>query len=221
MKINQYPSAEEVKKNKSWVQEEADRKKYDEKLIDKLSSKLCNHERNQITDKKLLKERHSKTDVFFKAELIHQENYKEYKDAYYWYRCMSREDYIYIVTNSEVVINRAKDYGGIAPNFEYAETYFTKSGGSHIIEFKMNMNGEDFLEAVYELEAAKKGKKASKQDPKAEGGGSIGLGPAGTYAGTAGELFNKKLKNREFTWRLVNFRVENPLPNDELFYATK
>ena len=70
MKINQYPSAEEVKKNKSWVQEEADRKKYDEKLIDKLSSKLCNHERNQITDKKLLKERHSKTDVFFKAELI-------------------------------------------------------------------------------------------------------------------------------------------------------
>jgi hypothetical protein len=219
MKINQYPSPEEVKKNKSWVQEEADRKKYDERLIAKLSSNLCNHERNQITDKKLLKERHNKNDVFFKAELIHQESYKEHEDAYYWYRCMSREDYLYIVNHSEVVITRPKDYGGIAPNFEYVTGYFKKSGGSHIVEFKMNMNGKAFLEAVHESEENKKGKKVTKQAPKAEGGGSIGLGPAGTYAGTAGELFNSMLKNREITWRLINFRVENPLPNDELFYV--
>jgi hypothetical protein len=199
---------------------ELDDSKYDEKLIAKLSPGFCNRERNLVTDKILKKVRHTKNDVFFKSENIRQIEYKEFSDAWYWYRCMSREDFLYLVNHNQVKIDRPKDYGGIAPNFDYVVTnYFKKGGGSHIVEFKMNVNGRDFCEAAFELEKKKKGKKAAKQTPKAEGGGSIGLGPAGTYAGTAGELFNSQLQSREITWRLVNFRVANPLPNDELFYV--
>jgi hypothetical protein len=219
MKINRYPSIGEVKQNKTHLQQEADRRKYDIKLMSKLSASFCNDERNLITDKKLVKVRHTKNDVFFKAELINQANYMEYEHAYYWYRCMSREDYLYLVNHREVNLKRAKDYGGIAPNFEYVSKYFKKSGGSHIVEFKMNISGKAFLESVHELEENKKGKKITKQAPKAEGGGSIGLGTAGTYAGTAGELFNSMLQTREIDWRLVHFRVENPLPNEDLFYV--
>jgi hypothetical protein len=193
--------------------------KYDEKLIAKLSGSFCNHERNLVTDKKLKKVRHNKNDVFFKADWIHQVEYKEYPDAYYWYRCMKREDFLHIVIHNQMKIDRANDYLGIAPNFEYVTNYFNKTGGSHIVEFKMNVHGRDFCEAAFELEKGEKGKRAVKQTPKAEGGGSIGLGPAGTYAGIAGKLFNSRLQTREITWQLVNFRVANPLPNDELFYV--
>ncbi|MEN0054575.1 MAG: hypothetical protein AAGC65_12960 [Mucilaginibacter sp.] len=219
MKINQYPSAEEVKKNKSWVQEEANRKKYDERLITKLSGNLCNYERNQITDKKLLKVRHSKTDVFFKAELINQVGHKEFSQAIYWYRCMSRADFLFIERNDELDLSRAFDYGGIAPNFQYVEGYFSKDS-SHIIEFKMRMTGEKFLNEVYESEKLKN-KRVGKETPKGEGGGTLGLGKKGIYKGAAGELFNSMLKRGEITWRLVNFRVTNPLPDDELFYTIK
>ena len=205
------------------VKKEVEKEKYDEKLLSKLSPLIGPKERSLINSKQLKKVRHSDKMVFFEADMIHQETYKDYPDAIYWYRTMTKEHFEYLRTTKKVNIEGEKDYGGIAPFFDYCakkEYFGNKKKGTHIVEFELGSNGKELCEQIQEREIKNRGiKNFVKKDPKPENGAiSIGLGPAGYYAGTAGEVFNEKLLSGDITWRLVKFRIANPIPNDPLYY---
>jgi|GEM_PF-1444908 len=223
MKINRYPSAAEVRENKNFLEEEANKKKYDEKLLKALMLLIGPKERNLISSKKLKKVRHSEKMVYFEADVIHQKVYTGYEEAIYWYRTMTKEHFEYLRTSKKVNVEGENDYGGIAPNFDYCakpEYFGNKKRGTHIVEFELGSSGEELCEQIQEREISKWGEKNFvERSPKPENGAmSIGLGPAGYYAGTAGEVFNEKLLSGDITWRLVKFRIANPIPNDPLYY---
>jgi hypothetical protein len=121
-----------------------------------------------------------------------------------------------------VNVEGEKDYGGIAPYFGYVskpEYFGNEKHGTHIVEFELGCKGKELCKQIEEREKEKKGKKFKSMDLKPENGTmSIGLGPAGYYWGTAGEVFNEMLVNGDITWKLVKFRIANPIPNDALYY---
>jgi len=151
---------------------------YDEKLLNTIAKTLSVYELNQIRYAKLKKTRHSENMVYYKVDNIKQESHMDYEYAKYWYRSMSKEDFIHLLHNDQVVIEREKDYGGIAPNYKYCiEKFFTtKSKGTHIVEFSLDITGKEFCEKAYE-HRKKQAKNITVESPKGEAGGSIGLGP--------------------------------------------
>jgi hypothetical protein len=222
MKIGRYPSTrQDVIKNMEDAAKDSDNALYMQKLRKKIMPGLMNHERNLVVAGKLYWHRHTEEMVFFKARMINQIERTNHKEAKYWYRCMTREDFEYLIKNNKVNVDGENNYGGIAPCFSYCSDtrYFgNDKAGDHIIEFKLPGNGQDFIDQVWEV-AARGKKKFKGADPKSESGCiSIGLGPKGFYAGTAGVIFNKMLDSREIEWRLVNFRVANPISDDPKYY---
>ena len=147
--------------------------------------------------------------IHFEAVVpVKQPGFTEYQHTRYWYRTMKRDDFLSLAKKNQVITERQNDYGGIAPNYEYAKRYFgNDKQGTHIVEFALEITGEGLYEKINEREKSLKGNKYRPQTPKPEGGGTIGLGPAGMYRGTAGSVFNEMLDRHEVTWRLVYFGI--------------
>ena len=95
-------------------------------------------------------------------------------------------------------------FGCIAPSREYVqETYMSnKSPGSYVVEFTTPEAG--FLKRHFEDNGV-------DSHPKAEGGGTYGLGPKGHNDGLCGVLFNKLLASRQITWELADLKIDNTL----------
>jgi hypothetical protein len=204
------------------VKKDERKEKYEEKLLAKLLPNLGLKERNLINSRQLKMVRYSAAMVFFEVDRIQRIQHMDFEKAIYWYRTMTEKHFEYLRTNKKVNIEGEKDYGGIAPFFSYCakpEYFGNRKNGTHIVEFELDTNGKGLCEQIRAREIKKPGLvNFVHRDPKPENGAvSIGLGPKGYYAGTAGEVFNEKLLKGDITWRLVKFRVANPLPNDPLY----
>jgi hypothetical protein len=175
----------------------------------KLLPGLSDAEVKPILSNKIRKSRESEKMIHFETVIpVKQPGYTEYQHTRYWYRTMKREDFLSLAKKNQVATDREKDYGGIAPNFEYAKKYFgNEKDGTHIVEFAFEITGGEFYERINEQEKSMQGNKFRAQTPKAEGGGTIGLGPKGMYGGTAGKVFNEMLDRHEINWRLVYFGI--------------
>lgn len=174
----------------------------------KLLPGLSDYERNAIRNNKIKKSRESGRMIHFEAVVpVKQPGYIEYETTRYWYRTMKRDDFLSLAKKNQVITERTNDYGGIAPNYEYAKKYLGNDKGTHIVEFAFEITGKEFHEKINERESSLKGNKFRPQTTKAEGGGTIGLGPAGMYQGIAGKVFNEMLDRHEITWRLVYFGI--------------
>jgi len=190
--------------------------KYDENkaIIEKILSNgsLSIQEQWYVRSRQIRFVKKNKDWVFFERDANNNAlGYFESDEADHWYRTMSKADFIYLLNNSKIVAGSS--YGGITPNQNYAAGYLTnKSDGTHTVEFKMNVTGKKFLEELHAKYEKIKGKKQTVISPKAEGGGTIGLGKTGMYGGLAGDLFNEMMGNNRIHWKLVACKV--PLPGD-------
>ncbi|KMJ45905.1 hypothetical protein ABLB69_06390 [Xenorhabdus khoisanae] len=123
---------------------------------------------------------------------------KEAKDAMYWYRGMGSNEYKVFDANKYrklPCVTEENAFCGIAPRFDYSKGYLTNKNPGVVIEFSTiepKWLYHDFT-------------KLHKCQPKAEGGGTYGLGPIGTFASCddaykqkgMGKVFNKWLEKPE------------------------
>ncbi|PHM50458.1 hypothetical protein [Xenorhabdus miraniensis] len=123
---------------------------------------------------------------------------EEAQEAMFWYRAMQMKEYKAFDTNKYQkvpCVTEAKAFCGIAPRFDYSKDYLTNKNPGVVIEFSTiepKWLYHDFTEL-------------HKCQVKAEGGGTYGLGPAGTYASCdttykqkgLGNVFNKWLEKPE------------------------
>ena len=156
------------------------------------------HEAGLIRSGKLQYTNHNDSYVYFQSTIINQTTGMDAMKAKFWYRSMSRADYIRL--KNKIQLNLGNSYCGIATNFNYLKHYFNNgSDGSHIVEFQ----------GVHQLLLGKElmqlnPPKGSPQGPKGEGdGGTFGLGPTGFLKGAGGKRFNELLDQTQITFRLV------------------
>ncbi|MBC8953060.1 hypothetical protein [Xenorhabdus sp. PB62.4] len=141
------------------------------------------------------------TNTSNKVTLINKKAAKANKaaeDAMYWYRGMGSNEYKAFDANKYrkvPCVTEAKAFCGIAPRFDYSKGYLTNKNPGVVIEFSTiepkwlynDFHGQHGCEV------------------KAEGGGTYGLGPAGTSASCdttykqkgLGNVFNKWLEKPE------------------------
>jgi hypothetical protein len=239
MKINRFPSPDEVTKNavnaaipptradlaksKALLERSDDINKLNTDIVAGVIARVSVIEAALIKSGKLKKDRQNKTTVFFIAKNPPKQiAHMEHKSARYWYRAMSKEDYIGLENGHRLITDGKNDFCGIAPYFDYVTNpkyHGQKKGGTHVVEFTFDCCGQDFVEEIEsEISKIKKGKLFTKETPKGEAGGSIGLGPKGLYGGAGGPIFNEKLMTHKFTFRLVAFHCEMPLTTSHPCY---
>lgn len=150
-----------------------------------------------------LEYRHHNDALIYLRAPAQQHSYWLAKDAQYWYRAMTSDEFDKLNRNNRFY---GSSYGGIAPNREYVvqDKYFGNlKPATHVVEFKTPSAG--FLYEQFSPH------KLDWGDIKAEGGGTYGLGPDGNGGGAAGAAFNKLLATRQITWELVDLKLKNPL----------
>lgn len=117
-------------------------------------------------------------------------------DAEYWYRAMNKIEFDYLKRNYILLIE-GSSYMGITANMHYAAKYMENNlEYTHLIKFTTQTNLHKFFQQA--LDRVK-----IILDPKAEGGGTYGLGMTGGSLGVLGEHFNDLLAKKEVTWKLV------------------
>ena len=155
-------------------------------------------------------ERNGVTTSFYKCGLeAKQLTRVEAPEAFFWYRCMSKDQFDNLRKKDKIVFTDG-GYGGIATNFNYCNGYLTNNQGSHIVEFIPsidNLKEEEKWNLYSIFKQRMKESRLPFVDPKAEGdGGTFGLG-FGCNNGRYGEIFNELLLTSEFTYRLVKFKL--------------
>ncbi|MDB9341178.1 MULTISPECIES: DUF4157 domain-containing protein [Cyanophyceae] len=148
--------------------------------------------------------RHHNDEFIYMTTDARQEDNIIAKDAQYWYRAMPEEEYLSFASRFEF---NGDSYGGIAPNRTYVRQpkYFgNNKPATHVVEFSTPTKG--YLYNLFRQHLGVHG------NPKAEGGGTFGLGPSGNGQGRAGVIFNQLLRDAEINFRVVDWKDKNPLP---------
>jgi len=182
-------------------------------------------EQNMIRDGKFVYEHHTEKpatigDCRFLAKLtatagIAQPNPGDPAASRYWYRAMTREEFRYLKKHG--ALNDGESFGGIGTGADYSKGYMGwNKSHDYLIQFTCEgtTNFDTELEAFrsdrtrysHWPEVADK-RFLVREQPKAEGGGTYGLGKTGHYKGLAGKVFNKLMSDGMISWNLVHFIV--------------
>ncbi|ELR71181.1 hypothetical protein C900_02985 [Fulvivirga imtechensis AK7] len=151
-----------------------------------------------------LRYRHHNDEWIYMTASAHQEDGYEASGAKYWYRAMPEAEFLAFTGSFQF---NGDSYGGIAPNRAYVQNpkYFgNNKPATHIVEF--STPGEGFLYDLFKERLGVHG------NPKAEGGGTFGLGPSGNGAGQAGVIFNQLLRDAAINYKVVDWKDVNTLP---------
>lgn len=113
-------------------------------------------------------------DVIFFSSTPGREEHLEAARAQYWYRTMKKSEYLLHKKDGEFV--ELPDFAGVAPNHKYSRGYLTNNS-DEIMTLEWDIPGAGKL---YQMMTA------NGITVKAEGGGTYGLGTAGTQDHRAG-----------------------------------
>jgi len=181
-----------------------------DQMICKILETLDAREQRLITSKRIKYLRENDDDVFFGVHDIKQESYVGSTDSKYWYRCMSRDQFLHLLSKDSMDFTAEKDYGGVACNYSYSADpkYFgAKKSGRYIVEFEFPNTLSDFLSQV----GKQRGIANLEKRGKGEGGRAWSLGFA--TSGNCHEAmndFNNGLEKNIIGWRLVQCRYPKP-----------
>lgn len=164
----------------------------------------------KLVNKSLKYQRENDGQLFFGVDNIKQLAYVGNGDTKYWYRCMTKEHFLHLLTKDSMDFSGETDYGGLACNYNYSAgtTYFgNNKPGRYIVEYEFPTTLNEFLKeagSVLKVEDLEK-------RGKGEGGKawSIGFGKAGNCSEVK-DYFNKELESRGVIWRLVTCRYPKP-----------
>src|SRR5688572_6996681 len=163
--------------------------------------------------------RHNDNVVFYSsARPPRQKGYVQIgHDTEFWYTAMTREEFLFL--NQRQQLNLSTAYLGVAGHHQYVfNGYFdkAKSDDTHLIEFYMLTDRSLYDEIMQldlndaQLRSFRMGVVSGLPQPKAEGGGTFGLGHAGFKGGAVGRLWNGLLQSGEIAFRLVDLKLRNP-----------
>lgn len=110
-------------------------------------------------------DKHNDNWIYFKANVTQEDGVNTWEDnPRFWYRAMTPVEYANLVSSGTVP--DGEHYGGVGPNRNYSAGYMgNASSASHLVEYDVPGIANELLQYV---------------QPKAEGGGTWGLGDTGT-----------------------------------------
>lgn len=196
-----------------------DKNKPTEDQLKKWLIKMDLYEKTEVNTGNMEFERCNKVKAFYQSTLEANQRAEISPDqSKHFYRTMSKSEFQHLVNHNELPAQSS--FGGIAPYYGYsAQTKYTgnKKDGSHIVEFRLKVDGRVLKEAIDEKAKFKIGKGFIPEGYKIESGClSIGLGDTGLYGGRAKgvaksvglEVFNDWLRFGWITFRLVRFSLD-------------